>query len=129
MEPVVPVSVALALVVGAALKRVFLKDKPQVLRDAIPVFVFASQFLGRLALEAAPAEAGIFSFVGRLAPTLEQVALESLFYTVLAGGTQSTLKNAGKALGLNTLALLRQRVVVALGGQLPPPPAPPAVTQ
>jgi len=116
---------ASALVVGYVLKNLVFKGKDQKLRDAIPVFNFAIQFLSRLVLEAGPASAGVFGSVGKfLSGPVSDIALQSLVYTVLSSGAQSTTKNVAKSWGINTLAGLKALLISKLGGT---PPAPPAV--
>lgn len=87
-------SVVCAVLVGAVLKK---KLQGEMLRKAIPVFIFISQFIGRLVLEVQPAEAAAFSAVfAKLAPSLFDIARESFVSTLLGVGAHSTWKNAGK---------------------------------
>lgn len=80
--------ILLALLVGK-----YLKDHPGVVNKAIPYLIFASQFLGRLVLEVAPADAGVFSSLGHVASGLLPIVASAALTTISAVGLHSVGKN------------------------------------
>lgn len=105
-------AIALAVIVGWVLK-----NKTKVSNQAIPVINFALQFLGRLLLELAggtPAEASVFSALGKAGKSVGDLAWASLATTIVATGGHSSVKATGRAaFQLLKLALLDKLVAAA----------------
>lgn len=98
MDQLNPIAVVIAMVVGSVLKNFVWKTDPQ-RRQVIPFINLAVLFLGKVALEISPAEAGVLNAVGgyvggQLWPLFWHSALESL----LASGVQSSGKASGRYL-------------------------------
>lgn len=103
------IGVALALVVGF-----WLKNKTQFNNQAIPVFNFVLQFIGRLVLEIAPAQAGIFGSLKDIGLGVADIAFQSAISSVLASGGQSSAKATGRL----ALAFLKGAILEKLVAKL-----------
>lgn len=79
-------AVPVALIIGF-----FLKRDPKIANRLIPFINFAIAFLAQLLDLVKPAEAGIFS--GALGKSVLQMVIDAGLVTVVASGSQSSLKN------------------------------------
>lgn len=105
-----PLALAIAVGLGWLLKNKWKSFNNQF----IPLANFAVLFLGKLLLEASPAEAGVFSFLGHVGLSVADLAYQSAAEAVIASGAQSSAKATGRAaLKLLRLNLLAKIVALA----------------